>query len=1291
MNQDMISRSKHLSLLKNVKRKSVFNKTILLFLFLSQSFLTMATVWHVKPIASGDGLGSSWANASDSLQVMMDDASAGDTIWVAAGTYYPTSSPDDISIDSRDKAFHLSKNIKIYGGFAGTETMLSERDWTTNVTILSGDFGNNDVVSGIGANLLISNTTENAYHVFMVTTATSPILDGFTIKGGNANGPGKIQLNNNQFFRSEGGGIYVRIGNIQLANLTIIGNNGGGLNIDGSTSNTPITNVRVLKNVNHGLRINTTVDIRNSTFSGNKGPGIYLYTLGYSNIRNSIISYNSVHGVYDAQLNNKYINCTFYGNSADYGGGLGLFRPYSVATIKNCIFWDNEATGTYSGASTTNEIYYDETGEVPTVQYCLTQPGSPFISGTGNINSMDPLLINPEGGDFRLLSGSPALDAGDNNTWSATGLSTDIAGNLRPQNTTVDMGAYEGITIPAIIYVDSSATSGTKNGASWSNAYTDVQDAIDNPYGTSEIWVAKGTYYPTQVPDGNTIGVNGITVRDKSYHLATDMEIYGGFAGTETMLSERNWTINETILSGDFGDNDVISGSGASLSITNNTENAYHVIITANLTSAAKIDGFTVKAGNATDVGNLVFNSNDFYKGYGGGLYNFSSSPSISNSTFQGNSATLGGGLYNLSSSPSINNAIFQGNSAEDGGGLCNYYSNHSIINTTFRGNSAEDGGGLYNVSSSLIVVNSIFWENSGNGSPNSFYNNNSTLSISHSLIPEANSTTLSTNSNGGITSISNMVYNQDPQFTDAANGDLSLKGCSPAINTGDNAAWATTVLSTDLAGNPRPFGDSVVDMGAYEFQGNNPFTNAIYVKHNANGDNNGSTWADAYTDLQDAIDNQCGSLPIWVAAGTYYPTAGTDRTISFAIPDGVKLYGGFAGTETLLAQRDWTTHETILSGDIGTQNDNADNSYHVVYTKNVSSETLMDGFTVSDGKAEAISGSIWHRNGGAWYNDGSGTGNSSNPSVRNCTFSDNSGVHGGAIYNDSRSYGVISSTLSNCTFSGNSAASEGGAIYYHGTITGVSSPTLSNCTFLGNSAVDNGGAMYFGGSGGSGKAEVINCTFQDNGNDHIGYDDAEQGAQHHFVNCTFTGATAYAINIPYWDSGEALLDFTNCIFWGNNGDILGGNAGTDNARLNIINSIVEEAAFAGSNNNINQNPQFLDAANGFLQLKCNSPAINQGTATGAPTDDITGFTRVGLPDMGAYEYGQTVVDIQIPNGTNPSLNGIPILKASSQILNTNTVLFQGVNNVQLLPGFSVAPTGGAATVFRAEVGGGCE
>jgi hypothetical protein len=117
------------------------------------------------------------------------------------------------------------------------------------------------------------------------------------------------------------------------------------------------------------------------------------------------------------------------------------------------------------------------------------------------------------------------------------------------------------------------------------------------------------------------------------------------------------------------------------------------------------------------------------------------------------------------------------------------------------------------------------------------------------------------------------------------------------------------------------------------------------------------------------------------------------------------------------------------------------------------------------------------------------------------------------------------------------------------------------------------------------------------------------------------------------------------------------------------------------------ENPHFVDAANGLLQLQCNSPAINKGIATGAPASDITGFARVGLPGMGAYEYGYAEIVNAIPNGKNPSISGTPILKASSQILNTNTVLYKSINNVQLLPGFSVAPTAGAATVSLAEIG----
>src|SRR5436190_301007 len=90
------------------------------------------------------------------------------------------------------------------------------------------------------------------------------------------------------------------------------------------------------------------------------------------------------------------------------------------------------------------------------------------------------------------------------------------------------------------------------------------------------------------------------------------------------------------------------------------------------------------------------------------------------------------------------------------------------------------------------------------------------------------------------------------------------------------------------------------------------------YVKWNANGANDGSSWTNAYTDLQSALSVASSGDEIWVAAGTYEPTTGTDRIISFTLKNGVAVYGGFEGAETLLTQRNPATNVTTLSGNIG-------------------------------------------------------------------------------------------------------------------------------------------------------------------------------------------------------------------------------------------------------------------------------------------------------------------------------------------------------------------------------------
>ena len=106
-------------------------------------------------------------------------------------------------------------------------------------------------------------------------------------------------------------------------------------------------------------------------------------------------------------------------------------------------------------------------------------------------------------------------------------------------------------------------------------------------------------------------------------------------------------------------------------------------------------------------------------------------------------------------------------------------------------------------------------------------------------------------------------------------------------------------------------------------------------------------------------------------------------ETIAFVIPDGVNVYGGFYGNETNLDQRNSQKHQTVLSGAIGTA-DSSDNSLTVIYFKNASSATLLDGFTIEAGCAnqDGKFGEL-QKCGGGLYNDGIGTGNQSMPLIQ--------------------------------------------------------------------------------------------------------------------------------------------------------------------------------------------------------------------------------------------------------------------------------------------------------------------
>ena len=119
---------------------SFFRNAILVLSLTLPTLKVGATIRYVKPIAAGAGNGSSWSDASFDLQGMINASSVGDTLWVATGVYLPTDDPlgNSNPSDARDKTFRLKEGVGVYGGFSGSETTFTARNWVTNPTVLSG-------------------------------------------------------------------------------------------------------------------------------------------------------------------------------------------------------------------------------------------------------------------------------------------------------------------------------------------------------------------------------------------------------------------------------------------------------------------------------------------------------------------------------------------------------------------------------------------------------------------------------------------------------------------------------------------------------------------------------------------------------------------------------------------------------------------------------------------------------------------------------------------------------------------------------------------------------------------------------------------------------------------------------------------------------------------------------------------------------------------------------------------------------------------------------------------------
>ena len=147
---------------------------------------------------------------------------------------------------------------------------------------------------------------------------------------------------------------------------------------------------------------------------------------------------------------------------------------------------------------------------------------------------------------------------------------------------------------------------------------------------------------------------------------------------------------------------------------------AYHVVQCVSSEDANTIiEGFNITGGNANGSGP---------DSYGGGMYNYGSSPTISNCMFSGNTAvSYGGGMYSYNSSPIVTNCAFSENSAGTGGGMVNTGGNPTVTDCSFYDNaSAGHGGGMQNEGSNPNVTNCIFSGNSASAHGGGMMNNDS-------------------------------------------------------------------------------------------------------------------------------------------------------------------------------------------------------------------------------------------------------------------------------------------------------------------------------------------------------------------------------------------------------------------------------------------------------------------------------------------------------------------------------------------------------------------------------------
>lgn len=682
-----------------------------------------ATVFYVSTTGNDSNDGKSWETAYANVQTAID----------AAAKVATSSSPAQVWVAKGTYAHGsemlMKSYIEVYGGFIGNEKSLYERV-PSNKTILSGE----------GKYTIFKNVYKNTSYLESVKFDTITFSNGYSTIGGAFN---NSYIRNMSFVNCEfvenkadyGAALYCTYSTLQFDKCSFIQND---------------------------TRLNGTIFI-NGTFSG-----AHSTTITNSTFYKNTAYYGSVCSNDKYGILNLY-NVTMTANVSDTKAGSthgALYCYSSNLNLVNCILYGN-----FYGTFYRDTIYQGSTDCIVKVTHSLVSGG---WEGDGNIDA-DPKLgeFGDYGGFVRtipVLEGSILISSGKN------GVSlTDARGFIRPINPTI--GAYEFNTSEStklVLYVTKNGND-SNDGRSWATSYANVQTAIDAAAKVatgnrpSQVWVAKGTY----------------TNPGTYFQMKPNVEIYGGFTGTETELEDRTLG-NETVLT---------------------AEDESDIIYNTNITNSAKLDMVTVSGGKTRGINNrsnaspTITNCTIADNGYIGIENRENSSSSIINCTITNHKS---GGIHNRDySSPIITNCTIANNSMATSNDRYGIFSiNHSnpiISNCTIVNNI---GTGILNTNNSnSTITNSIIWGNV----ENEIYNDaGSATSISYSVVK------------GGYSDGTNIIT-EDPMLGELGNygGFVDtipvLKGSSAIASgtTGEN------IPTTDARGVDR---ENPPTIGAYEY-----------------------------------------------------------------------------------------------------------------------------------------------------------------------------------------------------------------------------------------------------------------------------------------------------------------------------------------------------------------------------------------------------------------------------------------------------------------------------------------